>query len=324
MGRITEKDIASVLNAAAHVLVTQKVQRSDGTSVESLRRIALDTFFAELYDARKTTSGQSYESVGAFLRAIADKVEGGAVIDDTQLAKHIAAYMEEHPVESGEDGYSPTVTVEETVAGAIIRATDVNGTTVATVKHGTDGVDGTSASFSVQQTDEGAIVKAKDSSGETTATLRHGTDGISPTVTVTETEDGATIETTDKNGSTSVNIKHGEPGERGLTGQTPIRGTDYFTEEDIQNIKDALYADLPVAIADDGYSDFYGLRQPINTSIVKNDRVITMTTTLEGNKVTTTSLTLDADGYPVQVVSNGVACSIVWDGFTTTEEEGSE
>ena len=43
------------------------------------------------------------------------------------------------PGKNGADGYSPTATVTETDAGAVISITDKNGTTTATVKNGTSG-----------------------------------------------------------------------------------------------------------------------------------------------------------------------------------------
>jgi len=101
MGRITEKEIASVLKAAAHVLVTQQEEKADGTMAESLRRIALDVFFAELYDARKSTNGFSYDSVGAFLRSISDQVNSGVVGTDELFAQKVSDYMASHPVKNG-------------------------------------------------------------------------------------------------------------------------------------------------------------------------------------------------------------------------------
>lgn len=44
--------------------------------------------------------------------------------------------------ESGEDGFSPIATVEQTDAGAVISITDANGTTTAIIANGKDGADG--------------------------------------------------------------------------------------------------------------------------------------------------------------------------------------
>ncbi len=84
---------------------------------------------------------------------------------------------------NGADGFSPTITVEQTETGATLSITDRVGTTVAVIANGKDG-----------------------EKGDT------GTDGVSPTVTVEQTETGATIIATDKNGTTSAEIKNGKDG----------------------------------------------------------------------------------------------------------------
>lgn len=73
--KITEKEAAQVLKESAHVLVTQQETDSDGNLVESLRRIPLDVFFSELYDARidnVDASGEQkiYASIGEFIREL--------------------------------------------------------------------------------------------------------------------------------------------------------------------------------------------------------------------------------------------------------------
>lgn len=185
--------------------------------------------------------------------------------------------------------------------------------------NGRDGVDGVSPTATVSQTAEGAVINVTDANGTTSATVAHG---VSPTFTLTETDEGVAMECVDVNGTTRSVLKHGPQGPQGVPGNTPVLGVDYFTDDDKNNLRDELLAELPVVIAEDGYSDFYGLRQPISTAIVRTDKVITMSTTLEGDKVSTTQITLNDEGYPVQVVANGVACTITWEGFEA-EEEGS-
>lgn len=60
-----------------------------------------------------------------------------------------------------------------------------------------------------------------------------GEDGISPTVDVTVIEGGYRITFTDANGAKEVDLRHGTDGE---DGHTPVKGEDYFTEEDVQEI----------------------------------------------------------------------------------------
>ena len=77
--KITEKEILSSLLTTAHVLVTQQVTQDDGTKVESLRRVPLTVFLAELYDARNDNPNEDgtenkYAKVGDFLRAMSEKL----------------------------------------------------------------------------------------------------------------------------------------------------------------------------------------------------------------------------------------------------------
>ncbi len=82
---------------------------------------------------------------------------------------------------------------------------------------------------------------------------RPGEDGFSPTVTVKQNENGAEITITDRNGTTTVTITNGksgaqgpqgekgEPGKDGapgVDGYTPVKGVDYWTEEDKSEIED--------------------------------------------------------------------------------------
>jgi hypothetical protein len=50
---------------------------------------------------------------------------------------------------SGEDGFSPIATVEQTESGAVISVTDKNGTTTATIENGKDGADGITPEISL-------------------------------------------------------------------------------------------------------------------------------------------------------------------------------
>ena len=66
-----------------------------------------------------------------------------------------------------------------------------------------------------------------------------GQDGFSPSASVAETATGATITITDKTGTTTAEIKNGKDGTNGTDGKdgkTPVKGTDYFTQADKQEI----------------------------------------------------------------------------------------
>lgn len=62
-----------------------------------------------------------------------------------------------------------------------------------------------------------------------------GGDGFSPVANVTQTETGAVITITDKSGTTTAAIENGKDGQ---DGKTPVKGVDYFTQADRQEIAD--------------------------------------------------------------------------------------
>ena len=67
-----------------------------------------------------------------------------------------------------------------------------------------------------------------------------GEDGVSPIATVSQTDSGAVIAITDANGTTTATVtngKDGADGAKGAAGYTPVRGTDYWTDADIAEIK---------------------------------------------------------------------------------------
>ena len=66
-----------------------------------------------------------------------------------------------------------------------------------------------------------------------------GQDGFSPIAKVTDTTEGVLIEITDKNGKTSATVKDGK------NGYTPIKGVDYFTQSDKDEIKQSVISALP-------------------------------------------------------------------------------
>lgn len=140
----------------------------------------------------------------------------------------------------GKDGISPTATVESNSDGAVITITDAKGTTTAQIYNGSNGLPGQDG--------------------------LDGQDGFSPTVELTDTDTGVTLTITDINGAKTATIKdgvagpqgpQGEPGiqgpqgpvgeqgpvgpqgpagQNGQDGHTPVKGVDYFTQEDKQEI----------------------------------------------------------------------------------------
>lgn len=84
-----------------------------------------------------------------------------------------------------------------------------------------------------------------------------GKDGVSPTVSTVATTGGTKVTITDAKGShefvvkdgakgaDGANGKDGADGEKGADGKTPIKGTDYWTAADKQEIVDSVIAALP-------------------------------------------------------------------------------
>ena len=110
--------------------------------------------------------------------------------------------------EVGPAGFSPTATVVGNDNGALITITDANGTTSAQVYNG-------STKISLTDTDTGVLITVKEGLTE------H-----------------------------SLEVNDGQQGPQGLPGQdghTPVKGTDYWTDTDKQEIINSVLAALPNA-----------------------------------------------------------------------------
>lgn len=136
----------------------------------------------------------------------------------------------------GKDGYSPKVTVEAITGGHRVTITDATGTKYFDVLDGAEGSGGSGSA---------------------------GADGYSPTVTVTEISVGHRVSITDVNGTKTFDVldgadgaqgPQGPQGETGATGATgpagadgytPVRGTDYWTASDQEQIVSDVLAALP-------------------------------------------------------------------------------
>ena len=74
---------------------------------------------------------------------------------------------------------------------------------------------------------------------------KDGTDGFSPIAKVTETDSGAVITITDAEGTTTATVKNGHDGTDGKDGKTPVKGVEYYTEAEKQEIVDAVLEKVP-------------------------------------------------------------------------------
>lgn len=81
------------------------------------------------------------------------------------------------------------------------------------------------------------LKEAVENGGGSTGGGGTGEDGFSPIATVKETTSGAVIKITDANGTTTATVKHGK---NGADGHTPVKGVDYFTEEDKEEMAAAM------------------------------------------------------------------------------------
>ena len=90
-----------------------------------------------------------------------------------------------------------------------------------------------------------------------------------------------------------------------------------FTAKPIDALPAAtkLQDDDMIPICQDGYTDIQGLRQMVNFTAVKAGNVINVTSTLQGNKVHTDVITLDDNGYPTTILSDGVTTVFSFQGF---------
>ena len=136
----------------------------------------------------------------------------------------------------GQDGFSPSASVAETATGATITITDKTGTTTAEIKNGKDGApgkDGTNGK-------DGAP-GADGAPGTPGANGTDGKDGTTFTPSVSAAGDLSWTNDGGKANPAPVNLKGpqgetGPQGPQGPAGKTPVKGTDYFTQADKQEI----------------------------------------------------------------------------------------
>ena len=137
---------------------------------------------------------------------------------------------------------------------------------------------------------------------------KDGKDGYSPTVNVTEIDNGHKVNITDKNGTKSFDVlngKKGDKGDKGDTGSdgkdgsngkdgyTPVKGTDYWTEDDKSAIVNEVAAQTYLKSTID--SKFKTANDDIsaNTEAIKQNK--TDISSLD-DKISSLTLGLHTDG----------------------------
>lgn len=114
----------------------------------------------------------------------------------------------------------------------------------------------------------------------------------------------------------------GDDGKDGADGYTPVKGVDYFTEEDVSEIAEAAIEKLPIAVSEDGYTDISGLRRVTGAAIHEGTDKATVTLTLEGGAEERYEVLWDENGYPAKVTrKDGSVCSFVWTADAPEEED---
>ena len=152
---------------------------------------------------------------------------------------------------NGQDGYSPSAAVEQTEDGAIVRVTDKDGTTTATLTNGQDGAPGQpgtpgadgitptigeNGNWYLGTTDTGKPSRGQQGvpgtpgtpgePGEPGEPGADGQDGYSPAVTITTITDGHRVKITDKThpSGQSFDVMDGQDGADGQPGPQGPQG----------------------------------------------------------------------------------------------------
>lgn len=143
------------------------------------------------------------------------------LIDDSE-----AAIKKLGNVKDGKDGVSPTVSTASTTGGTKVTITDAKGSHEFVVKDGAKGADGSNGKDGTNGKD-----------GKPGAT---GADGVTPHIG----DNGHWYIGSTDTGKPSRGAT-GAKGDTGTPGKTPVRGTDYWTAADKQEIVNSVIAALP-------------------------------------------------------------------------------
>lgn len=177
------------------------------------------------------------------------------------------------PGKDGKPGFSPVVTVTKIANGHRVAITDANGTKTFDVMDGEDGEGGGGGSgengttFYPYVDENGNLSWTNDGGLENPETVnikgpegKPGQNGYSPVVTVAAISGGHRVTVTDKSGTKTFDVMDGGDG---APGKTPVKGTDYWTAADKQEIIEDL--------KDEGVGGATVLTATIGTSWTDND-----------------------------------------------------
>ena len=106
------------------------------------------------------------------------------------------------------------------------------------------GSEGFSPTIDVTEIDGGHVITITDVFG---TEVMYVMDGVSPTIKVNDITGGHAMNITDKNGTQMVYVMDGAKGDPGDPGYSPVRGVDYFTEDDQESIVEEVLKQMPEA-----------------------------------------------------------------------------
>lgn len=127
----------------------------------------------------------------------------------------------------GEDGYSPTVEVEDITGGHRVTITDKDGAHIFDVMDGSGGGSAVSPTANVTKSGDTATITITDVHGTTTASIsdghdgQDGDDGVSPTIEASAIIGGHRLTITDAAGTSTVDVMDGTNGQDGDDGYSP-------------------------------------------------------------------------------------------------------
>ena len=147
------------------------------------------------------------------------------------------AELKGDPGAPGKDGHSPVVTATKSGKTTTI---SVDGAAIATINDGADGAPGSRGSDGITPTigENGNWYLGETDTGKPSRGAKGdpGAAGHSPVVTATKSGGVTTVKV---DGEAVATINDGK------NGKTPVRGTDYWTEADKQEMVNAVLAALP-------------------------------------------------------------------------------
>lgn len=201
--------------------------RTDETPTPEEQSV-IDQTIAALNEAVESTqeAQEAIENMSVSAQTLAEGSSATVTKTESEGVVHL-----EFGIPKGQTGDTPTITTSKTGTTTSIY---VDGSEVAQIEDGTDGIDGTSLTAFVSKSGKVATITITDKNGTTTAQVEDGTDGtdgVSPTVTITPITGGHRITITDADGDHSADIMNGT----GNVDDVQINGTS-IVEDGVANV----------------------------------------------------------------------------------------